>query len=152
MLNQFIDIHEHIQNFFMYMYSITDYTAYYGKIKDPKKFLSEVIIILNGEHRDSLSVTDFVCINNINLEQMFEDSTFFENVTLFIHNYSKLEWYDLITMDALFHKFVICYIHEYGKVLVKLLEMQLNPKGTVMETYDKPMMMGYIQELIDVVE
>jgi hypothetical protein len=63
-----------------------------------------------------------------------------------------LEWYDLITLDALFHKFIICYIHEYGKVLVKLLEMQINPSGTVMETYDKPMMKKYIQELIDVNE
>jgi len=152
MINQFLDIHEHIQNFFMYMYSITDYTSYEGKVKDPQKFVSEVIVILNGEHRDSLSVTDFAGLNNINIEQLFGDCTFFENVVLFIHNHSNLEWYDLITLDALFHKFIICYIHEYGKVLVKLLEMQLNPKGTVMETYDKPMMKQYIQELIDVNE
>ena len=79
----------------MYMYSITDYTSYEGKVKDPQKFLSEVIVILNGEHRDSLSVTDFVGINNINIEQLFCDSTFFENVVLFIHNHSNLEWYDL---------------------------------------------------------
>ena len=150
--NKFIDIHEHIQNFFMYMYSITDYTAYEGKLKNPQFFLNEIIVILNGEHRDSLSITDFVNINNINIEQLFENRTFFENVLLFINNYSKLERCDLITLDALFHKFVICYIHQYGKILVNLLEMQINPKGTIMETYDRPMMKQYIQELINLME
>jgi len=152
MSNQFLDIHEHIQNFFMYMYSITDYTSYYGKIKDPKLFLNEVIVILNGEHRHALSVTDFMNINNIDIDKLFEDNIFFGNVVIFINNHSKLEWYDFITLDSLFHKFVICYFHEYGKVLVNLLEMQLNPKGTIMETYDKPKMKQYIEELIQNIE
>jgi len=152
MPNQFIDIHEHIQNFFMYMYSITDYTSYRGKIKDPNKFVNEIIVILNGEHRDTLSITDFLSINNINIEKIFDDNDCLQSVILFVHYHSHLEWYDLITLDALFHKFVICYIHEYGNILVKLLEMQLKPKGTIMETYDRPMMKRYIQELINLME